>query len=159
MSEWKSPGQVIASIVKVAAQGGNTLLNVGPRADGTLPEPTYDILRAAGDWLRRNAEFLPDSGRSPFHWNNTSTLTVKGSTVYAHLFHHAGGDYCLAEIANRALSARRLDGGEPVAFAQANGRLLLRDVPNDDPIATTVAIEVDGEPTPITATETFWIPD
>lgn len=50
--------QLIATLVSTVAHGGNLLLNVGPRADGTIPEPMADRLRAIGDWLAINGEAI-----------------------------------------------------------------------------------------------------
>ncbi len=53
-----SADQLIATLVSTVAHGGNLLLNVGPRADGTIPEPMADRLRAIGDWLAINGEAI-----------------------------------------------------------------------------------------------------
>lgn len=157
---WKNPRKVIQMLTETASQGGNLLLNVGPRGDGTIPEESVQILTEAGDWIRRNGEFLPHSGRSPFSWNNWGRITVKGNTVYLHIWNGTGPELCLAEIQNRVLSARLVDGGGPVNFAQHGNRLFLRGLPHPltDPIATTIALEVEGEPTALQRQETFWIP-
>ncbi|HAU36168.1 MAG TPA: alpha-L-fucosidase [Phycisphaerales bacterium] len=157
---WKTAQDVIRMLTTTARSGGNLMLNVGPRADGTIPEDSVRILTEAGQWLARNREFLPNSTRSPFSWNNCSTLTTRGNTVYVHLFASPGKEYYLAEIANRVLSARFLDGGQPVPFEQKGDRLFLRGLPCPlkDPIATTLALELDGPPRPIRTQKTFWIP-
>ncbi|HOF41943.1 MAG TPA: alpha-L-fucosidase [Candidatus Hydrogenedentes bacterium] len=157
---WKTAQDVIRMLTTTARSGGNLMLNVGPRADGTIPEDSARILTEAGQWLARNREFLPNSTRSPFSWNNCSTLTTRGNVAYVHLFASPGKEYCLAEIANRVLSARFLDGGQPVPFEQKGDRLFLRGLPCPlkDPIATTLALELDGPPRPVRAQKTFWIP-
>jgi len=158
--DWKSARQVIHMMLTAAKSAGNLLLNIGPRADGTIPDEAVQILRRAGDWLRRNGEFLPNSSRSPFSWNNSSTVTTRGNTVYIHLTHSPGQEYCLTDIANKVLSVRHVDGGKPVRFEQKGRRLFLRDLPCPlpDPIATTLAVEVEGEPRTVAAQTTFWIP-
>ena len=45
---WKSPAQVIIMLVMIARWAGNLLLNIGPRADGTVPERSAEILREVG---------------------------------------------------------------------------------------------------------------
>jgi alpha-L-fucosidase len=157
---WKSPRQVIHSLITCARNGGNLLLNVGPRADGVIPEESAKILLAAGEWLGRNREFLPDSDRCPLSWNNWGLATSRGSTAYLHIFALTGSELCLAEIANPVKSVRFVDGGEPIPFHQKDNRLFLTNLPATlkDPIATTIAVEVEGKLQPQQKQETFWIP-
>jgi alpha-L-fucosidase len=159
--DWKSAREVIRMLVATAGKAGNLLLNVGPKADGTIPEPSVRILAEAGDWLARNGEWLADSGRSPFTWNNSSMVTVKGGRVYLHMFHSSGPEYCWAELRNKVLSARLLDGGRDLTFEQRGPRVVIRGLPwpLTDPIATTIVLEVEGAPAPATEQTTFWIPD
>ena len=159
--DWKTPRDVIRNLITVAGKGGNLLLNVGPRGDGLIPDESARILRAAGEWLRRNGEFLPRSAVSPFSWNLCGQLTTNGSRVYVHLFHSPGPEFCLAEIKNHVRAARHLATGQPVPFEQRGDRLFLRGlpVPLPDPIATTIVLDVEGTPTPIRHQQTFWIPE
>lgn len=157
-ANWTSARDVIRSLVSVAGKGGNLLLNVGPRADGTIPDESVAILRAAGAWLRRNREFLPDSGRAPFSWNNSCVPTVRGNRVYLHFFQLAQPEFCYAELGNRVLRAYALDGGQPVAFEQRGPRVFLRGLPMPmpDPVAWTVVLETEGVPEAATEQTTHW---
>jgi alpha-L-fucosidase len=157
--DWKTPRDVIRNLLTVAGKGGNLLLNVGPRGDGTIPAESACILRVAGEWLRRNGEFLPNSSVSPFSWNLCAPLTTNGNRVYVHLMHSPGSEFCLAEIKNQVLAARYVATGQPVPFEQRGDRLFLRDLQLTDPIATTIRLDVAGKPEPIRTQETFWIPD
>ena len=136
-------------LLETAAGAGNLLLNVGPRPDGVIPEESAGILRQAGKWLSRNGEFLPNSSRSPFSWNCSGRLTTRGNTVYVHLFHSPGPEFCVAEIGSRVLSARRVATGEAVNFTKSQDRLYLTGlpVPLPDPLVTTIALEFDAPPT------------
>jgi alpha-L-fucosidase len=64
--DWKSPGELVFKLVDVASKGGNYLLNVGPTAEGVIPQPSQDNLRAVGAWLKMNGEAVYGTGRSPF---------------------------------------------------------------------------------------------
>lgn len=63
---WKSPGELIFKLVDIASKGGNYLLNVGPTAEGIIPQPSQDNLREVGKWLKTNGEAVYGTGRSPF---------------------------------------------------------------------------------------------
>lgn len=64
--DWKSPGELVFKLVDVVSKGGNYLLNVGPTAEGVIPQPSQDNLRAVGEWLKMNGEAVYGTGRSPF---------------------------------------------------------------------------------------------
>jgi len=158
--DYKQAGDVIEMLLTTAKSAGNLLLNVGPMADGTVPPESCDILREAGAWIARNEASIRGSDRSPFGWHNELAVTTRGSTVYLHLVHCAGPDVCWAELENEVLSARFLATGDEVAFEQDGPRVFLRNLPDPLPDAPvcTIALEVDGTPTPATSQTTFWIP-
>lgn len=156
-TNWKTPHQVISMLCETASQGGNLLLNVGPRGDGTIPEESQRILREAGDWLRCNADWLPNSSRSPFSWNNWGRITTRDNHIYLHIFNSTGPELCWAELQNKVLSARVLESGRPVPFEQMGQRLFLRDLPVSNSIATTIALEVEGGPQALSTQNNSWI--
>lgn len=57
-SDYLSGAQVIEMLVKVVSRGGNLLLNIGPRADGSIPYEQALPLRETGRWLARNGEAI-----------------------------------------------------------------------------------------------------
>jgi alpha-L-fucosidase len=63
---WKSPGELVFKLVDIVSKGGNYLLNVGPTAEGVIPQPSQDNLREVGKWLKVNGEAIYGAGRSPF---------------------------------------------------------------------------------------------
>ena len=69
---WKSPKQIIRNLITCAHDGGNYLLNVGPKPDGTVPLESVAILGAVGRWTARAASGTrPRAAAS----SNTSTRT------------------------------------------------------------------------------------
>ena len=53
---YKSPQAIIHMLADVVSKNGNLLLNVGPRADGSIPQGAQDTLLAIGRWLKVNGE-------------------------------------------------------------------------------------------------------
>lgn len=160
-THWKDAAAVVEMLLTCAQSGGNLLLNIGPRGDGSVPEETVAILSAAGAWLKRNRDAVTQSERHHFSWNCTARpITTRGNRVYLHFMKDPGGSFCWAELKNRVLSARLLDGGQPVPFRQEGDRLFLDNLPHPmpDPIATTIELELDDIPQAITEQSTFWIP-
>lgn len=54
--EYKNSRQIIQSLISVVSKNGNMLLNIGPKADGTIPKKDQEILREIGQWMRINGE-------------------------------------------------------------------------------------------------------
>ncbi|MGC4191204.1 MAG: alpha-L-fucosidase [Thermomicrobiales bacterium] len=57
-NDYKLPGDLIGDLVDIVSKNGALLLNIGPCADGTIPDEDRDILLAIGDWLRVNGEAI-----------------------------------------------------------------------------------------------------
>ena len=56
--QYKTTDRLIDDLVDIVAKNGCLLLNVGPRADGTIPEKDQEILLAIGKWLKVNGEAI-----------------------------------------------------------------------------------------------------
>jgi len=63
---FKSPEELIGLLVEAASKGGNLLLNVGPKPDGTFPDESIERLAAIGKWMRVNGSAIYGSTASPF---------------------------------------------------------------------------------------------
>lgn len=63
--KWKPTDKLIGALVDVVSKGGNYLLNVGPRADGTVPEAAVRRLEEIGTWMARHGESIYGAGPSP----------------------------------------------------------------------------------------------
>ena len=158
---WKQPRQVLEMLLTCAENAGNLMLNIGPMADGSVPEESVRILREAGSWLKLNRASVTCSERHPFSWNNTARpITVRGNKVYLHFLKDPNGSFCWAEAKNKVKSARLLATGRAVAFRQDGNRLLLTKlpIPLSDTPASTVELELDGKPESVTVQTSFWIP-
>jgi alpha-L-fucosidase len=55
---YREPGEIIGNLVDIVSKNGALLLNIGPRADGTVPEQDQAILHEIGDWLLVNGEAI-----------------------------------------------------------------------------------------------------
>lgn len=57
-NEFKAPSDIVQNLVDVVSKNGTFLLNVGPRADGTISGEDRAVLEAIGDWMRVNGEAI-----------------------------------------------------------------------------------------------------
>lgn len=56
-----TPTDIVSLLVRTVARGGNLLLNVGIRADGSVPDLQADALRSAGEWVRHHDALIERS--------------------------------------------------------------------------------------------------
>ena len=83
----KPSGHFIRLLAKAAARGGNILLNMGPRADGTVDPIDVNIFGGIGNWWKTNGESIRGTTRTPLPrqtWTGESTR--KGNTLFLHVF-------------------------------------------------------------------------
>lgn len=81
---WKSAETLIHNLVDIAAKGGNYLLNVGPTAEGLIPQASVERLAEMGDWMDVNGEAIYGS-RLWAHYEDGDNVryTNVGDNVYA----------------------------------------------------------------------------
>lgn len=87
--EWKSTETLIRNLVDIASKGGNYLLNVGPTAEGIIPEPSVERLKAIGAWMKVNGEAIYGTGPTPFGTEAGSFDPVKKDKEGKPLFNPA----------------------------------------------------------------------
>jgi Alpha-L-fucosidase len=75
---YKSPTFIIHLLVDVVSKNGNLMLNIGPRADGTIPQGAQDTLRSIGRWLKTNGEAI--YGSQPWRVYGEGPTEVVGGT-------------------------------------------------------------------------------
>lgn len=145
---WKSTTQLIHNLVRTASGAGNYLLNVGPKADGTIPAASVRRLREIGKWMAVNGESVYGSQPCPFGRNMVGMTTAKGSTVYLHVLRWPGEEICIAGVKSKVKSAHLLATGAPARVAQQGDRLFLRGLPRKAPDRhdSVVVLSLQGKP-------------
>jgi len=144
---WKSPTTVIRNLITCARDGGNYLLNIGPKPDGTIPEESGRILSAVGDWISKNGKTIYESDPCQPRRGNYLSFTRKGNTLYAHVHYWPGETVVVGNLLNKVQSAQYFATGEPVKFQQDDYRIKLTGLPKKAPdLVTTFALELDSEP-------------
>lgn len=150
----KSPRQLIRIFIETVGGGGNLLLDVGPKEDGTLLPEQTERLEALGEWTGRHAEAVYGTvrGLPHGHFYGPSALSADRRTLYLFLFDRPNEYVVLRGVRNGVTSARVLGTDVAVRHERVGG---LGDVPgweyihltDDllDPLCTVVALELDGE--------------
>jgi alpha-L-fucosidase len=165
-TNWKSPGQVAFKLVDIVSKGGNYLLNVGPTAEGIIPQASADVLRTVGRWLKVNGDAVYGAGMTPFgeefgEWtskdvkdvrggklflaNNEWRVTTKPGRLYITFFAEPRAAFEIPAMKNRITRAYRLADKAPIALKTENGKTTFNmERPMLDPMATVVVVEFEG---------------
>jgi alpha-L-fucosidase len=118
---WKPADYIIFKLVDIVSKGGNYLLNIGPTAEGVVPEPSVKVLKEVGAWLRTNGESIYGTGRTPFgaelrgsagtdaHFAYRKPTgwrcTTKPGKLYLHLFEWPSGPFRLEGVKAKVTGA------------------------------------------------------
>jgi alpha-L-fucosidase len=110
---YKSPKQVIRTLVECVSKSGNLLLNVGPNAKGEIPEQSLDILKEVGKWMKQNGTSIYECKASNLPKPEWGRYTQKGKYLYAHVFDRGIGPIYFQGLKGKIKKARLLaDGSE-----------------------------------------------
>lgn len=74
-NEFKSSRQIICDLIDIVSKNGNMLLNIGPRADGTITAEETQVLLDLGAWLQRNGEGIYDT--VPWKWFGEGSVNAE----------------------------------------------------------------------------------
>jgi alpha-L-fucosidase len=83
--QYKSPAKIIHTLVEIVAKGGNLLLGIGPKPDGTLPEEVTSRLEKIGEWTKKNGAAIYGTRNAAIYndGNTWFTQSKDGKTIYA----------------------------------------------------------------------------
>ncbi len=145
---WKSPKTVIRNLVECSRDGGNYLLNIGPKPDGSIPEDSVRVLTDVGQWLARNGESIHTTDRCQVRHSEFAGFTRRGNTLYMHVHFWPGDTIALGGLTTKVTSAKLFASGRSVKFDQERFRVRFTGLPVDAPDhpVTTIAIECESEP-------------
>jgi alpha-L-fucosidase len=150
-NDWKSAKTLIRNLTDIASKGGNYLLNVGPTAEGEIPQPSVERLKAIGKWMKVNGESIYNTTASPFfklYWGRCTQKTVKkGTRLYLHVFDWPDdGRLEVPDLKSPVKSARLLASGQKLGVETgSNGVVVLVPDTAPDEINTVVELDVPGE--------------
>ena len=156
-NNWKSLKTIIQNTVDIASKGGNYLLNVGPKADGTIPQESIELLKGMGAWMKINGESIYGTKASPFGlfpWGRcTKKENGSNTTLYFSVFDWPkDGKLSIPGLKNKIMSANLLADGASLKTEMNDGGVIMT-VPEkaSDSNATVIKVEVKGTVEPVSA--------
>lgn len=157
---FKTPRMIVRKLVEIVSKGGNLLLNVGPKGDGTFPAESTQMLHDVGEWLDVNGESIYGAGLAGLPKPEWGYYTRRGDTVYAHVLEQPIGPLALTGIERERVASMRLlaDGRslapvelwltdafpDTVFVSFGDDAAYTHDLP--DEIDTVIAIELHPDP-------------
>src|SRR5882724_2116382 len=122
---WKSAKTVIRNLITCARDGGNYLLNIGPKPDGSIPPETVKILTEVGDWMSKYESTVRGADICQDKRGNYLSFTRKGSVLYAHVHYYPGETVVIGNLLNKVKNVKMASTGQPVKFEQDDFRVRL----------------------------------
>ena len=155
-TEYKSSTQLIQRMIDAVSKGGNYLLNIGPRPDGSIDPKSVERFSAIGDWMKLNGESIYGTQAGPFPrlpWGRASGKVIDngGCRLYLHVFKWPeGGELFVPGLGSVPTKGQLLGGAvvEATQISQTRGGILitgLRAAPIHD-AATVIALDFDQAP-------------
>lgn len=109
-TNWKTPFEIISIFADVVSNGGNLLLDIGPKEDGMIPAEQVNILRELGNWNKTNGEALFGSraGIPKGHFFGPTTLSADSTKLYLFVSGNSEGPLLVKGLTNKIKSIRVL---------------------------------------------------
>lgn len=151
----KSVRQIVRMFCEVIGMGGNLLLDVGPKEDGTILPKQIERLEGLGAWIKKHEEavYPTGAGLPPGHVYGASTLSHDRQTLYVMFFDRIVDQFAVKGIRNNVRRVTALGTGDELTHEKIGGApwmnipgVLWINVPEraHDENATVLKIELDG---------------
>jgi alpha-L-fucosidase len=100
---YKSVNQLIRILVDCISMGGNLLLDIAPKPDGTIPEEQIKILKGIGRWTNKHKEAIygTRSGIPKEHFNGYTALSKDKTTLYLYVDNKPNGPLLIKGLKNK----------------------------------------------------------
>ena len=153
---YKTPYQIIRIFIDCISMGGNLLLNIGPKEDGTIPDEQIITLKKLGRWIKKHSEAIygTNAGIPPEHFYGPTTLSNDKTVLYLFLPHKPKGPLVIKGLKNQINRIRVVGNGTKLEskiigkhyWSEVPGILYIT-VPEKvlDEQVTVIAIQLKGE--------------
>ena len=148
VTRWKSVPDLLFYLLQAAAGAGNLLLNVGPKADGTIREEERSRLIEIGRWLSTHGEMVYGSRRAPLaNWHLNGPITAKNEKIYCCMFCFPSPESTLPHFEGmRIKTAKLMETGQTLTIEDQGYREVVKGFPAaaPDPYCSVLELEVES---------------
>jgi len=129
-TNWKTPSQIIALFADVVSHGGNLLLDIGPKEDGTIPKEQRELLLELGQWNKKHerAIFGSLAGIPQGHFYGPTTISKDSTKLYLFLQGQTAGQIMVKGLDN-AIQSIKVVGSEKQLQHKVVGKISWSPVP------------------------------
>ena len=153
---FKTPGQVIWIFAECISKGGNLLLDIGPKADGTIPDEEVTVLKTLGKWTSKHSEAVygTNAGLPAGYFHGPSTISSDSTILYLFVSGNPRGQVMLEGVRNKINRIYVAGNGTKLTWKEylrpywsSNAGLVIIDVPETvlDEYLTVLAVVLDGK--------------
>jgi alpha-L-fucosidase len=117
-TNYKTPQELLDTFVDCISEGGNLLLDIGPKADGTIPEEQVHILKEFGKWTAKNKEAIYGTHRGiPYdHYYGPTSLSQDSTILYLFVKGNPNEEVMLKGITNKINSVWVVGNGTALNY-------------------------------------------
>ena len=121
-TDFKSPDTILRMLVDCMSLGGNLLLDIGPRADGTIPQEEVAILKELGRWISKHQEavYPTRAGIPAGHVQAYTTLNQAGDILYLYFPYAPNESLEIKGLKSRVKKVRVVGTEETLSWKQYN---------------------------------------
>ncbi|WP_340110665.1 alpha-L-fucosidase [Maribellus mangrovi] len=145
----KPASHFIKLLSKASARGGNLLMNVGPKGDGTIADIDVKILKGIGAWLKVNGEAIYGTEKTCLPVQSWGQTTIKGNMLYLHIHNYPGEKLVLGGLKSKIEKAWLLADPDKKALAfektPAGDAMFAMPAEAPDSVVSVVAVECEGD--------------
>lgn len=153
---YKTPNQIIRIFVDCMSNGGNLLLDMSPKAEGTIPEEQVAILRELGRWTKKHSEaiYATHAGIATNYFYGPSTLAADSTVLFLFLPYRPHGPIALKGLKNAINRIRVVGNGTKLSWQvlmkqywSTTPGIVYIDVPEHalDEQVTVIAVQLQGK--------------
>jgi alpha-L-fucosidase len=153
---FKTSQQIIKIFAECLSTGGNLLLDIGPKADGTIPSEEIAVLKDLGRWTKKHSESIygTEGGLPAGCFYGPTTISKDSTLVYLFVSGNPKGQIMVEGVKNKINRIYVVGNGTKLTWKEYlkpywsnNAGLIFIDVPEAalDEYMTVLAVVLDGK--------------
>lgn len=139
--------ELVQSLVSIRARGGNYLLNIGPRGDGSIVEFEAEVLRGMGNWIQRHPAFASELFATHFDQHAWGEVLAGPESLYLCVTNWpADGKLILTGLASDVTEVMEEGASAPLTYTFEGNEFII-DLPEQplEDVLPVIRVNFEGE--------------